>query len=186
MSRQSPPKRTLCSSPPARAPPAGSSYGALLALHLAAERPAQVAGLVLASPALELDSRAWALLTAAQQRALLGGSAATIESGLIDCDTEVQGPSAVKIHFFREGRRLALPTKPGSVQAACPVRILHGSRDKVVPLESSLRLVRQLASDDVTMTVLKDAEHRLHRPRELEALAAAVLHLWGQLARRSG
>jgi hypothetical protein len=40
-----------------------------------------------------------------------------------------------------------------------------------------MTLVEHLAEDDVTMTLIKDGDHRLSRPQDLEKLAEAVTGL---------
>ena len=43
----------------------------------------------------------------------------------------------------------------------CPVRILQGMQDSDVPYTHALKLVDCLAHDDVTLTLVKDGDHRL-------------------------
>ena len=54
------------------------------------------------------------------------------------------------------------------------MHILHGTRDDAVPWQLSTALVSRLASDDVVLTLVKDGDHRLSRPEDIERLIAAV------------
>jgi hypothetical protein len=46
--------------------------------------------------------------------------------------------------------------------------------DPEVPWQHAMALVEHLASDDVTVTLVKDGDHRLSRPQDLAKLVEAV------------
>ena len=54
------------------------------------------------------------------------------------------------------------------------MRILQGMEDPDVPWGHAMKLVEHLAEDDVVVTLIKDGDHRLSRPEDLERLLAAV------------
>ena len=56
----------------------------------------------------------------------------------------------------------------------CPVRLLHGLRDTSVPWQTSLRLAERLTSRDVTVTLVKDGDHRLSTAPDLARLARTL------------
>ena len=60
------------------------------------------------------------------------------------------------------------------IQPGCPVRILQGVQDPDVPFGHAMDLVARLANDDVVLTLVKDGDHRLSRPEDIERLIAAV------------
>ena len=60
------------------------------------------------------------------------------------------------------------------IEVGCPVHILQGQRDPDVPWRHAAKLVERLASDDVVLTLVKDGDHRLSRPEDLEKLSAAM------------
>ena len=62
----------------------------------------------------------------------------------------------------------------GEISLACPVRLLHGMADESVPWQQSLKLAERLASSDVTLTLIKDGDHRLSRDEDLARLAATL------------
>ena len=74
--------------------------------------------------------------------------------------------------LIEDGRRHLLLGAPFKV--GCPVRILQGAQDKDVPWEHAMRLVTCLAEDDVVFSLVKDGDHRLSRPEDLERLTAAL------------
>jgi dipeptidyl aminopeptidase/acylaminoacyl peptidase len=59
------------------------------------------------------------------------------------------------------------------------VRLLHGMADPDVPWKTSLRLSERLVTDDVTVTLIKDGDHRLSRDEDLQRMFAAVEELSG-------
>jgi pimeloyl-ACP methyl ester carboxylesterase len=62
----------------------------------------------------------------------------------------------------------------GLIETGCPVRILQGVKDEDVPWEHAVALVSRIARDDVVLTLVKDGDHRLSRPEDIERLLAAV------------
>jgi alpha-beta hydrolase superfamily lysophospholipase len=63
------------------------------------------------------------------------------------------------------------------IEVGCPVVILQGTADKEVPWRHAAALVERLASDDVVLTLVKDGDHRLSRPEDLDRLRAALAAL---------
>ena len=62
----------------------------------------------------------------------------------------------------------------GMIETGCPVRILQGVLDLDVPWGHAVELVSRLAQDDVVLTLVKDGDHRLSRPEDIERLITAV------------
>jgi esterase/lipase len=62
----------------------------------------------------------------------------------------------------------------GLIETGCPVRILQGVKDEDVPWQHAMALSSRLAQDDVVMTLVKDGDHRLSRPEDIERMIAAV------------
>jgi pimeloyl-ACP methyl ester carboxylesterase len=61
-----------------------------------------------------------------------------------------------------------------SIAITCPVRLLHGQKDRDVPWKISLKLADALQSDDVMVTLIKDGDHRLSREQDVALLLATV------------
>ena len=57
-----------------------------------------------------------------------------------------------------------------TIRSHCPTRILQGMRDADVPYRHALTLVEHMAGDPVTLTLIKDGDHRLSRPQDLALL----------------
>jgi len=81
-------------------------------------------------------------------------------------------PYPITRGLIEEGRRHLL--LDGMIETGCPVRILQGVQDPDVPWQHTVELTARFARDDVVLTLIKDGDHRLSRPEDIERLIAAV------------
>jgi pimeloyl-ACP methyl ester carboxylesterase len=81
-------------------------------------------------------------------------------------------PHPITAGLIEEGRRHLL--LGGLIETGCPVRILQGVADPDVPWGHAVELVSRLAQDDVVLSLIKDGDHRLSRPEDIERLIGAV------------
>ncbi len=81
-------------------------------------------------------------------------------------------PYLVTRRLIEDGRRHLI--MGGLIETGCPVRILQGVKDRDVPWQHAAELVTLLAREDVVFTLIKDGDHRLSRPEDIERLIAAV------------
>ena len=65
----------------------------------------------------------------------------------------------------------------GDIASNCPVRLLHGQNDADVPWELSLRLAQQLRSEDIQVTLVKSADHRMSRDTDIALLLDTIARL---------
>ncbi|TMK06101.1 MAG: alpha/beta hydrolase [Alphaproteobacteria bacterium] len=81
-------------------------------------------------------------------------------------------PYPITRGLIEEGRRHLL--LDGMIETGCPVWILQGVQDPDVPWQHTVELTARFARDDVVLTLVKDGDHRLSRPEDIERLIAAV------------
>jgi pimeloyl-ACP methyl ester carboxylesterase len=152
----------------------GSSMGGWLALLLTRalkRRPppqaASVAGMVLIAPAVDFtEELMWKRFTPEIKRELE-------EKGVWARPSQYSAePYRVTRQLIEEGRKHLL--LGGLIETGCPVRILQGVEDPDVPWQHAVELTSRLASDDVVLTLVKDGDHRLSRPEDIERMIAAV------------
>jgi pimeloyl-ACP methyl ester carboxylesterase len=148
----------------------GSSMGGWLAL-LAARRLAAegtpVSGLVLIAPAADFtEELMWQQFPDAIKRTI------ETEGVYLHPSEYAPEPTPITRALMEDGRRHLLLTAPFRV--GCPVRILQGQQDPDVPWQHAMKLVEHLPEDDVTVTLIKDGDHRLSRPEDLAILVRAV------------
>jgi pimeloyl-ACP methyl ester carboxylesterase len=151
----------------------GSSMGGWIALLLARAlakaslKSASIKGMVLIAPAPDFtEALMWPALTDAARREVT-------EKGFWLRPSEYgDGPYPLTRELFEDGKKNLLLDKP--IQTNCAVRILQGAADPDVPYRHALKLVSCFAQDDVVLTLIKDGDHRLSRPEDLERLKQAV------------
>jgi pimeloyl-ACP methyl ester carboxylesterase len=152
----------------------GSSMGGWLALLLmralkrrSAEGRASVAGLVLIAPAVDFtEELMWKQFSPEVRREIEKTGAWQRPSQYSE------EPYPITKALIEEGRDHLL--LGGLIETGCPVRILQGARDADVPWQHAVELTSRLAHDDVVLTLVKDGDHRLSRPEDIERLIAAV------------
>jgi pimeloyl-ACP methyl ester carboxylesterase len=151
----------------------GSSMGGWLALLLTREvarrrePPASMAGLVLVAPAVDFtEELMWKRFSPEAKREIEQTGAWARPSAYSP------EPYLITRGLIDEGRRHLL--LDGMIETGCPVRILQGVQDPDVPWQHAIELTARFAQDDVVLTLVKDGDHRLSRPEDIERLLAAV------------
>lgn len=91
-----------------------------------------------------------------------------------------EDPYPITKALIEDGRRHLLMGRP--IEVKCAVRILQGVLDPDVPWQHAMKLVSCLAQDDVTMTLVKDGDHRLSRPEDIERLLKTVDDLAAEIS----
>ena len=151
----------------------GSSMGGWLALLLTralkrnAKLKAPVAGLVLIAPAVDFtEELMWKQFSPEVKRQIE-------QTGAWQRPSQYsEAPYPITKALIEEGRNHLL--LGGLIETGCPVRILQGVKDEDVPWQHAVELTSRLAHDDVVLTLVKDGDHRLSRPEDIERLIAAV------------
>jgi pimeloyl-ACP methyl ester carboxylesterase len=152
----------------------GSSMGGWLALLMTRElarraQPAvaQIAGLVLIAPAVDFtEELMWKRFPPEVKREIE-------QTGSWQRPSQYsEEPYPITQRLIEEGRNHLL--LGGMIETGCPVRVLQGVQDPDVPWQHAVELVSRFARDDVVLTMVKDGDHRLSRPEDIERLLAAV------------
>lgn len=144
----------------------GSSMGGWLMLLVALSLGERLAAMVGIASAPDFSDWGYD----AQQKARL-------ERGETVFEDNPYGPDPTPIHakFWRDAQANRL--LHAEIAVHCPVRLLHGQNDTDVPWELSLRLAQQLRSDDVQVTLVKAADHRLSRDEDVALLLRIIAQL---------
>jgi pimeloyl-ACP methyl ester carboxylesterase len=144
----------------------GSSMGGWLALLIALARPERIVGLV--GIAAAPDFTDWGFSEA--DKAVL-----MTEGRLVEPSDYDDGARVTTLDFWRSGEALRLLSAPVAID--CPVRLLQGQADDVVPWSVALRLAERLCSSDVQTLLVKDGDHRLSRDADIALLIRTVASL---------
>ena len=153
----------------------GSSMGGWIALLLAkalreAGEADRLAGLVLIAPAVDMTrTLMWDLFDDAARREIE-------EKGFYEQPSDYSGEPYIftrrliedgKAHCFGEA----------IIETGCPVHIIQGMLDSDVPWTHATALMERLAHDDAVLTLVRDGDHRLSRPPDIDRLIRAVAEI---------
>ena len=144
----------------------GSSMGGWIACLAAMVRPERVKAMVLVAPAPDFTEKLMAPEIPPEGRRALR------DDGVWLRPSEYGDPYPITAALLEDGARWLI--LPGPVPIEAPVRILQGGGDPDVPWRHALELAQAIKGDDVVFTLVKDGDHRLSRPQDIERLIAAV------------
>jgi pimeloyl-ACP methyl ester carboxylesterase len=150
----------------------GSSMGGWIALLTALARPDRIAALIGIAAAPDFTRRLMWEAMAPPERATLQ------RDGVLYVPSQYGDPTPITRALIEDGDNHLVLT--GSIPIHCPVRLLHGQADPDVPWELALEIARQVESPDTRVILIKDGDHRLSRPLDLELLRQTVAAFFGQ------
>ncbi|MCZ2203475.1 alpha/beta hydrolase [Bartonella sp. A5(2022)] len=149
----------------------GSSMGGWIALRLAmmlAQKNKALAGMVLIAPAPDFTQTLVEPALGAEEWKMLE------EKGyvehLVSGDTE---PFSFTKALIEDGRNNCVMKE--CIDIGCPIHILQGMEDNKIPYQHTLTLLDYLPLHDVTLTLVRDADHRFSRPQDLECLEKVLM-----------
>jgi len=131
--------------------------------------------LVLINPAPDFTEKLTvANWTAAQVKALENDGVVYEPSGY-------DAPYAYSKVLIEDGRSRQILDAP--IDIDCPVHILSGSEDPVIPTAYAAKLLGALSSENsnVYFTKMAGADHSLSRPQDLTRIEAALLDIIGAI-----
>ncbi|HLG87693.1 MAG TPA: alpha/beta hydrolase [Alphaproteobacteria bacterium] len=147
----------------------GSSMGGWIALLLALARPDKVRALVGVAAAPDFTERLVRRELSEADRETLA------REGVVYRPSQYGPPTPFTSALLEEGRKHLLLDHRISI--GVPVRLLHGQRDPDVPWQLSLTLAEKLETSDVRIELVKDGDHRLSRPQDIQLLVRTVEEL---------
>lgn len=145
----------------------GSSMGGWIALLLARAQPSLVAGLVGIAAAPDFTETLWQTgLSLAQKDEVLTTGQTLRPSDYSDT------PYPITRRLIEDGRGNLVLASP--LALPMPVRLLQGTADTDVPPEVALRLLDHIDSPDLSLSLVKGADHRFSTPACLDRMTAAI------------
>jgi len=143
----------------------GSSMGGWVMLLAALARPERIKALIGIAPAPDFTEDTI-------RPAMTPEDVRTFErEGLVHLEDD-DGTYPVSRILMEDGAQNLLLRAP--IPFTGPVRILQGMQDTSVPWRTALTLADRLESDDVTVTLVKDGDHRLSRTQDLLLLTRTL------------
>ena len=150
----------------------GSSMGGYLALLATralneAGENERVKGLVLIAPAVDFtEALIWAKAPDEAKRAIM-------EEGVWRRPSAYSSePDCFTRDLIEDGRKHLL--LGAMIRTGAPTAVLQGMLDEDVPFSHSLALMQRFGGDPATLTLVKDGDHRLSRPQDLDLMFAAL------------
>jgi pimeloyl-ACP methyl ester carboxylesterase len=144
----------------------GSSMGGWIACLAALARPERVKALVLVAPAADFTE---ALI----EPRLDGAARAALDrDGVWTRASDYGDGDPITRRLLQDGRNWSI--LPGPVEITAPLRVLQGLGDPDVPWRHALDLALAWAGQDVVFSLIRDGDHRLSRPQDLNRLIATV------------
>ena len=147
----------------------GSSMGGWIMLLAALGTPERIAGLI--GIAAAPDFTDWGFDEAKRETLRVHGR--------IDHPSDGGGTYPTSRVFWDSGQRNLLLDR--GIPYNGPLRLIHGDADETVPWAISTRLMSALGSADVQLTLVKDGDHRLQRPGDIDALLRVTAGLLDDL-----
>jgi pimeloyl-ACP methyl ester carboxylesterase len=148
----------------------GSSMGGWLTLLAVRERAklklADPQALVLIAPAVDFtEELMWAEFTDEMKAQIM-------RDGVYHQPSEYGDPYPITKYLIEDGRKHLLF---GSViDPRAPVAILQGMNDDAVPYSHATKLLEHMPQADCSISFVKDGDHRLSRPEDIELLLRTV------------
>ncbi len=145
----------------------GSSMGGWISCLVAAEIPQRLHAMVLIAPAADFTEALMKPGLPPEAHEALARDGEWIRPSLYE-------PTGYPITkgLLEDGARWSI--LGGAVPVEVPVRILQGREDPDVPWTHALELANAIKSEDVVFTLIRDGDHRLSRPQDIERLICSI------------
>ena len=152
----------------------GSSMGGWASLLAAVQRADRVKALLLIAPAPDFTQKlTWAEWSAEQRETLK-------RDGIVYVPSDYDEPYEYSRALMEDGKQNQILDAP--IKFDGPVRILQGAADPVVPWEYSRQILDVITSEDVDYTLVKNGDHSLSAPNDLDRLVRTAKELCRKLS----
>ncbi|XP_052014746.1 palmitoyl-protein thioesterase ABHD10, mitochondrial isoform X2 [Apodemus sylvaticus] len=153
----------------------GSSLGGWLMLHAAIARPEKVIALIgIATAADGVVTQFHSLPVEMKKEIELKGE------WFLPSKYNKEGYYRIPYSFIKEAEHHCLLHSP--IPVTCPVRLLHGMKDEIVPWQRSLQVADRLVSPDVDVILRKHSDHRMKEKADIQLLICTIDDLIDKLS----
>ena len=148
----------------------GSSMGAWIMIHLALLRPNRITGLIGISSAPDFTENLIWKNSSNEERSYLQKNKIWRQPS-----NEEGIETVITLDLIEDGRKHLI--LHDQIPINVPVRLIHGTDDRTVPWETSVKLMQKITSDNITLNLIKGGHHRLSRIEEIKILLDAIRDL---------
>ena len=139
----------------------GSSMGGWISLIVTKKNSNHINGLIGIASAPDFTVWEWDKLSSKEQLEFK-------KKGSMLFPDPDHGDYEVSYKFLNDGFNNILLND--EINIKCPIRLLHGKKDKVVPVITSQRIIEKILSEDKDLIIIDDGDHSLSRIEDLNIL----------------
>ncbi|XP_007182000.2 palmitoyl-protein thioesterase ABHD10, mitochondrial isoform X2 [Balaenoptera acutorostrata] len=153
----------------------GSSLGGWLMLHAAIARPQKVVALIGIATAVD------GLVTQFNQLPVEAKKEIEMK-GVWSMPSKYSEEGVYRIQYsvIKEAEHHCLLHSP--IPVNCPIRLLHGMKDDIVPWHTSMQVAARVVSTDVDVILRKNSDHRMKEKADIQLLVYTIDDLIDKLS----
>ncbi|XP_061049050.1 palmitoyl-protein thioesterase ABHD10, mitochondrial [Eubalaena glacialis] len=153
----------------------GSSLGGWLMLHAAIARPQKVVALIGVAAAVD------GLVTQFNQLPVEAKKEIEMK-GVWSMPSKYSEEGVYRIQYsvIKEAEHHCLLHSP--IPVNCPIRLLHGMKDDIVPWHTSMQVADRVVSTDVDVILRKNSDHRMKEKADIQLLVYTIDDLIDKLS----
>ncbi|EPY73237.1 mycophenolic acid acyl-glucuronide esterase, mitochondrial precursor [Camelus ferus] len=153
----------------------GSSLGGWLMLHAAIARPQKVVALIGIAAAVDSLVTQFNQLPIETKKEIEMKGVWSMPSKYSE-----EGVYRVQYSVVKEAEHHCLLHSP--IPVSCPVRLLHGMKDDIIPWQTSVQVADRIVSTDVDVILRKHSNHRMKEKADLQLLVYTIDDLIDKLS----
>ena len=152
----------------------GSSLGAWISVLAATIAPKRIVGIITISAAFDFtEELIWNGIDLEQKTKLQQNGSCEIGGANPECSRKYP----ISLNLIEDARQHLLLNR-NNIDITCPVHLIHGMQDIDVPYTISIRGAGKIKSNNVVIKLIKDGNHRLSRPSDLQLLCNSIEEIY--------
>ncbi len=152
----------------------GSSLGAWISVLAGTIVPERIVGIITISAAFDFtEELIWNGLTHGQKNKLEKDGVCEISGANPGCSQKYP----ISLNLIKDARQHLLLNR-NNIDITCPVHLIHGMQDIDVPYTISIRGAGKIKSNNVVIKLIKDGNHSLSRPSDLQLLCNSIEEIY--------
>lgn len=145
----------------------GSSLGGWLMLHAAIARPEKVVAVIGIATAADGLVTQFKQLPIEVKKEIEERGVWTLPSKYSD-----EGIYNIQFSFIKEAEYHCLLHSP--IPVKCPVRLLHGMKDDIIPWQTSIHVADRIISTDVDVILRKHSDHQMKEKADIQLIVYTI------------